>query len=94
LSTIAGIVKESARVYRMVLNRHVTPDTGARLIYMLTSIRASVESMQDRERPTPPVLEAPTIVIQSVPSDHYLSAEQVRDIRESEYRAEFGSARQ
>jgi hypothetical protein len=93
LHTLAGVRTEMARVYRLALNRHVSGQEGARFIYMLTQIRDTLEMINHEplQLPPPQQLESPTINIIAVPPDHYLSADQVRAIRESEYRAAYGN---
>ena len=74
----ADVTRERKRLYRAVLNGKVTPDEGARLSYMLTSIRNDLEADQP-----PQIEQAPggyvvdTVIINGVPPGTFLAKEEI-----------------
>jgi hypothetical protein len=66
LSTLAGIVAEHGRIYRLVCNGKLKPREGAQYIYMLKETRLAVESIP----PEPEVYRPPPINIISIPIGH------------------------
>jgi hypothetical protein len=81
LNSIKAVVSEQARVYRAMVNSVITLNEGIKLVYVLREIRSSLEALNVETAAA--VTNAPVqppaplqINIVTVPSGHFLTAEQ------------------
>lgn len=71
LTTLAGVLAEEARVYRLQLNNVITPERASKQIFMLDRIRSGIEALP----PEPQIFSGGAVEVRviSIESGRYIS---------------------